>query len=99
MKFLLCTTFVGTIISMRKSPGRPKKDPLSTKRDYLEIRLDPAEKQAFRDASVAAGLGLSAWVRERLRQCARKELEQLGRPIAFLDRTYRAGSSTNGGNL
>jgi hypothetical protein len=51
---------------------------------YLEVRLEPVEKQAFRDAANAAGLPLSAWVRERLRRVARKELEEIGQPIAFM---------------
>jgi uncharacterized protein (DUF1778 family) len=54
--------------------------------DYLEVRLDADEKQAFRDAAELAGIGLSTWVRERLRLVARKELEQAGRTIAFLGR-------------
>jgi hypothetical protein len=64
--------------------GRPKKDPTRTKGEYLEIRLETAEKQAFRDAADLAGLDLSAWVRERLRIAARKELESASQPVAFL---------------
>jgi hypothetical protein len=48
------------------------------------MRLDVAEKQAFRDAAELAGLDLSAWIRERLRTVARQELESVGRPVAFL---------------
>jgi uncharacterized protein (DUF1778 family) len=66
--------------------GRPKKDPDRTKGEYLDIRLEAAEKQAFRDAAGLAGLDLSAWVRERLRTMARKELENAGQPVAFLAR-------------
>jgi hypothetical protein len=50
----------------------------------MEVRLDPTEKQAFREAADAAGLPLSGWVRERLRRAARRELEEIGRPIPFL---------------
>jgi len=75
--------FCGYDIYMNKR-GRPKKDPSETKGDYLEVRLDPAEKRAFRSAAGAAGLPLSAWVRERLRRIARHELEEIGLPIPFL---------------
>ena len=64
--------------------GRPPKRPDRVKADYLDIRLEAAEKQAFRDAAELAGLDLSAWVRERLRSSARKELEAASRPVAFL---------------
>lgn len=65
--------------------GRPKKASRDKKQEYLDVRLDIAEKQAFHDAAAACGLALSAWVRERLRRAAIRELEQLGRPIPFLD--------------
>jgi hypothetical protein len=83
------TFFVGTLYCMdthQRPRGRPKKKPERTKADYLDIRLEAAEKQAFRDAAELAGLDLSAWVRERLRAMARKELEGAGRPVAFLTR-------------
>ena len=64
--------------------GRPPKGDARIKADYLDIRLLPAEKQAFRDAADLAGLDLSAWVRERLRMLARKELEAARRTVAFL---------------
>ncbi len=56
--------------------------------EYLEIRVDPSEKQAFKDAADIAGIPMSAWVRERLRRAAIRDLEEVARPIAFLrDRT------------
>jgi uncharacterized protein (DUF1778 family) len=64
--------------------GRPPKTADRVKADYLDIRLGVAEKQAFRDAAELAGLDLSAWVRERLRSAARKELEAASLPVAFL---------------
>lgn len=67
--------------------GRPKKSDDRVKADYLDIRLLAAEKQAFRDAADLAGLDLSAWVRERLRMQARKELEAASRSVAFLAKT------------
>ena len=67
--------------------GRPPKEPARTKSEYLDMRLAPAEKQGFRDAAELAGLDLSAWVRERLRSSARRELEGAARPVAFLTQT------------
>jgi predicted HicB family RNase H-like nuclease len=55
----------------------------------LLVRLDVAEKEAFRNAADLAGVPLSAWVRERLRQIATKELTGADRPIAFLRKTPR----------
>lgn len=54
------------------------------KSDYLEVRLGPAEKQAFKNAAELAGLGVSAWVRERLRRVATKELQEADQPVPFL---------------
>lgn len=88
---LTCTVFVGTNIDMKKSVGRPKK---TRKLDeYLDIRVESAEKQAFKDAADVAGIPLSTWIRERLRQNAIRELESVGRKIAFLE-DIRTGVST-----
>lgn len=64
--------------------GRPPKGQDRVKADYLDIRLASSEKATFKDAAELAGLDLSAWVRERLRAAARKELEEAGLPVAFL---------------
>ena len=64
--------------------GRPPKGPDRIKSEYLDMRLEASEKQAFRDAAELAGLDLSSWVRERLRASARKELEGAGKAVAFL---------------
>jgi hypothetical protein len=71
--------------SMRKT-GRPKNPPGKSKDDYLELRLDAAEKRAFKDAADLAGMALSVWVRERLRRIAKRELEDAEKPVAFLER-------------
>jgi uncharacterized protein (DUF1778 family) len=71
---------------MATKRGRPPSDPNKTKGEYLEVRLDAAEKQAFKEAADLAGLALSAWVRERLRICAREELEKAGRAVAFMQK-------------
>jgi len=80
----------------QRKRGRPRKDPDRTKADYLDIRLGASEKQAFRDAAELAGLDLSAWVRERLRTAARKELEGADRSVAFLARLRRHGGDGSG---
>jgi uncharacterized protein (DUF1778 family) len=72
---------------MAKRRGRPLVSPAKAKADYLEVRLEVAEKQAFKDAADLAGLALSAWVRERLRRVARKELEEAGQSVRFLHKT------------
>jgi hypothetical protein len=70
---------------MRKmKPGRPKKALNQVKGDYMELRLAPLEKLAFRQAAEIAGIPLAAWVRERLRRAATKELEAADRAIPFL---------------
>jgi hypothetical protein len=50
----------------------------------LQIRLQPEEKQAFEEAANLAGIGLSSWVRERLRTVAIRELEGVGRSAPFV---------------
>jgi hypothetical protein len=67
---------------MENKGGRPVK---AHKLDQtLKIRMDAAEKQAFRDAAEVAGIPVSAWMRERLRRAAIRDLEEAARPIAFL---------------
>jgi uncharacterized protein (DUF1778 family) len=56
------------------------------KEDYMELRLDAAEKEAFVQAAKVAGMSLSGWVRDRLRRASRKELEDMSMPVAFIDR-------------
>ncbi len=54
------------------------------KSDLLQIRVNPAEKQAFMDAADLDGKKLSEWIRDRLRRISRQELEQANRLVAFL---------------
>jgi hypothetical protein len=56
------------------------------KTDLLKIRLSALEKAGFKEAAEIAGLGLSAWARERLRRVAVRELEDAGQDIPFLQR-------------
>jgi hypothetical protein len=78
---------------MGKKRGRPRVDPGTAKAVHLDIRLEVDEKQAFKDAADLAGLGLSAWIRERLRRMARKELSEAGRPVAFMGGTQSLPAS------
>jgi len=50
----------------------------------FQVRLDPLEKQAFAMCARLTGLEMSAWVRERLRWAATRELEAAAKPIPFL---------------
>ena len=54
------------------------------KNTTLQIRLEPSEKQAFEKAAELSGIGLSAWVRERLRRAAIRDLVEAGRQVPFL---------------
>ena len=67
---------------MTQKRGRPKTSHRLD--EYLEIRVDSAEKEAFRDAANLAGIPLATWARERLRRAAVRELEEAGEKIAFL---------------
>jgi hypothetical protein len=62
------------------------------KTDVMRLRLQPQEKQAFEEAAELAGVALSAWVRERLRKAAARELEAAGREIPF----YRLRDTSDG---
>jgi uncharacterized protein (DUF1778 family) len=52
--------------------------------ERIELRVFPEEKQGFEDAASIAGISLSAWIRERLRLAAVRELEAASRSIPFL---------------
>lgn len=56
------------------------------KTDSLKFRIQPTEKEAFQQAAALSGIALSAWIRERLRRAATKELEDAGRDVPFLRR-------------
>jgi hypothetical protein len=70
-------------ISKRKR-GRPVKAPGELRNEDLLVKLKADEKEAFKDAADLAGVSLSTWVRERLRQVAIRELQSASQPIAFL---------------
>lgn len=55
-------------------------------KDYnLQVRLTQAERDTLRMAADAAGLSLSAWLRDRLRKAARAELQTSGLKVPFLE--------------
>jgi uncharacterized protein (DUF1778 family) len=56
------------------------------KTESMEIRVQSDEKAAFKEAAALAGIPLSAWVRERLRLAAIRELESAGLQIPFVRR-------------
>lgn len=57
------------------------------KTELLQLRLKPEEKEGFQKAADLAGVALSAWVRERLRSAARRELIESGEQVPFYKRT------------
>jgi hypothetical protein len=69
---------------MSNRRGRPPVDLGRPKAEVLEVRIDAAEKKAFKAAAGLAGVPLSAWVRERLRLVARQELEIEGQEAVLL---------------
>jgi len=63
-----------------------KKDRVRVSR--LGLRLEPEEKQAFEQAAEISGVPVSAWIRERLRRDARRELQDADRAVPFLKRKF-----------
>lgn len=54
------------------------------KTEILRLRLQATEKRAFEGAAELSGIALSAWVRERLRTAAIRELESAGQTAQFV---------------
>ena len=55
-------------------------------KDYnLQVRLTQAERETLKMAAQAAGISLSAWLRDRLRKAARVELQSSGIKVPFLE--------------
>lgn len=59
---------------------------LMQKTEFIRISVKADEKAAFQEAAQLAGIPLSAWIRERLRWDATRELERADRSVAFLER-------------
>ena len=85
---LICRVSVCTLNGMKTTRkgrrGRPLKGSDKTRGERLDMRLEPVEKESFRRAAELSGFDLSAWIRERLRNLARKELEAAGKDVPFL---------------
>jgi hypothetical protein len=62
----------------------------------LYIRLIDSEKQGFQLAADLAGIPLSAWVRERLRLAAIRDLELAGRVAPFVQEAHDRMINGNG---
>ena len=60
---------------MKRSRGRPKKKNSEILSSRVDIRLLPEEKTVMEEAAKAAGLRLSAWIRDRLLKAAANELD------------------------
>lgn len=69
--------------STRQRVERPKTE-------YLEVRIEPDEKEGFKEAAEIEGIALSAWVRQTLRKAARTVLEETDRPVPFLSKHQAA---------
>ena len=54
--------------------ARPAKKPGEAREKLLQVRLKGKEYETFKGAAEQSGLDLSAWVRERLRIAAKKDL-------------------------
>jgi len=74
---------------MNTRHSRRKNGSGTRREELLQVRVADTEKEAFEEAASLSGLALSAWVRERLRLIAVKELESAGRAVAFLAGTKR----------
>lgn len=61
------------------------------KTETLKFRLQETELVAFSRAAELAGLPLSAWVRERLRLAAIRELESAGQKVPFVQAAQLRG--------
>jgi uncharacterized protein (DUF1778 family) len=53
------------------------------KTESVEIRVQPEEKAAFKEAARIAGVSFSTWARLNLRRAAIREFEDAGRRVDF----------------
>jgi hypothetical protein len=82
--FVIFRIYNRAMSTRNKGRGRPPKGSAETKTESLLLRLSISEKQGFLDAAQLAGAPLTVWIRERLRQVAKKELTEAGIPVPFL---------------
>lgn len=55
------------------------------KDSQVMIKVSESEREGFRRAADIAGIGLSAWARQKLRAAAIKDLQELGEKVPFLE--------------
>jgi hypothetical protein len=67
-----------------KKRGRPENPENLVKNRVVQVRLLQVEKDTFEDAAKLAGLSCSSWIRTRLREAARKDLEAANKKVKFL---------------
>jgi uncharacterized protein (DUF1778 family) len=68
----------------KRKRGAPKKASGQIKDELIQLRVKAAEKETFRAAAKLSGLSMSSWMRERLLERGREELEQAGQSVPFL---------------
>lgn len=57
---------------MENKRGRPSLPKGERAEDRLELRIKPADKEAWQAAAERAEMSLSAWIRDRLNKAAAK---------------------------
>jgi hypothetical protein len=77
---------------MTQRNGMPTKSAHDLRDSAIEIRVIAMERQGFRDAATLGGIPLSAWIRERLRLAAIRELEIAGQCVPFVEAIPLGGS-------
>ncbi|MBC8352400.1 MAG: hypothetical protein H8E66_10460 [Planctomycetes bacterium] len=65
--------------------ARPQKQEGYARNKLLQVRLLPGEYEVFKESAESTGLDLSAWVRERLRQAARRDLKAARDDPAYME--------------
>jgi uncharacterized protein (DUF1778 family) len=62
--------------------GKPKKKKAKVGGNKLAVRIDlrtsAEEKEVFEGAAQLSGMGLSVWIRQKLREAARTEMVKAG---------------------
>lgn len=64
---------------------------MKSKSETLQIRLSADEKAGFEHAAAIAGIPVSSWVRERLRDAAIREMERVGQRAPFVPKISLKG--------
>jgi hypothetical protein len=70
---------------MKRQTSSTKVDSADSHAVQLLVRVTSQEKRGFEMAAALAGISVSAWVRERLRLVAIRELESAGKRAPFIE--------------